>query len=86
MRGGNAPSRTVYVDQESAVVEQSLPEWRSRSFDWTAGLTTRAANALRAHGFTSREQVAMLKDAALLHIAQIGPVTLAEIHRWLGKR
>ena len=54
-----------------------------RRGDWTEGLKVRTANALRAHGLTSREQVAELPGRRLRSIPNIGRESLEDIRRWL---
>lgn len=54
--------------------------------DWTTGLRRRTANLLRAHGFTSREQVARLSAVRLLRLPGFGSASLADLQAWLGNR
>ncbi|EIT70710.1 MULTISPECIES: hypothetical protein [Hydrocarboniphaga] len=51
--------------------------------DWTHGLKTRTANALRAHGFQSKDQVAATPIESLLRIEHFGQVSLADLRTWL---
>ena len=51
--------------------------------DWTDGLKTRTANALRAHGFQSRGEVAAMPLDRLLRIEHFGEVSLADVRAWL---
>jgi len=56
---------------------------RGRKADWTAGLSTRTANALRAHGLRSREAVEALSESALQRIPNFGRISLQDLRRWL---
>lgn len=51
--------------------------------DWTYGLKTRTANALRAHGFQSKGEVAATPIERLLRIEHFGEVSLADVRAWL---
>lgn len=59
---------------------------RSTGSDWTRGLKTRTANALRAHGFTSREQVEATPLRRLRRINNLGEHSLDDLLRWLSAR
>lgn len=69
--------------QEQAAI--AMRRAAQRSTDWTAGLKARTANALRAHGFTGRQQVAQLSSRRLRSIPNIGADSLEDIRRWLGR-
>jgi DNA-directed RNA polymerase alpha subunit len=56
-----------------------------RQVEWTSGLPTRCANALRAHGFTSRDQLERVTEQALMRIPHIGIRSVADICNWLGR-
>jgi ERCC4-type nuclease len=72
---------TQAQQQAAAAVRRAA----QRSADWTAGLKARTANALRAHGLTSRQQVARLSRRRLRSIPNIGADSLEDIRRWLGR-
>ena len=59
---------------------------RGTASDWTRGLKTRTANALRAHGFTSREQVEATPLRRLRRINNLGEHSLDDLLRWLSLR
>lgn len=62
-----------------------LPRGRPAQ-DWTLGLKTRTANALRAVGYTSREQVEAIPARRLLvRTPNFGRDCLADLQRWLGR-
>jgi len=56
-----------------------------RQVEWTSGLPTRCANALRAHGFTCREQLECVSEQALMRIPHIGIRSAIDIGKWLGR-
>ena len=58
---------------------------RKHQADWTEGLKIRTANALRAHGFTSRQEVAEMPWRRLRRIPNIGHASLEDIRLWLGR-
>jgi len=58
---------------------------RVRQFEWTSGLPTRCANALRAYGFTSRKEMECIDEQTLMRIPQIGIKSVADICDWLGR-
>lgn len=51
--------------------------------DWTFGLKTRTANALRAHGFRSKDEVAAASLENLLSVEHFGKVSLDDLRAWL---
>lgn len=64
---------------------KARPSRRVRLEDWTRGLSTRTANALRAYGFTSREQVEATPLRRLRRINNLGARSLDDLLRWLGR-
>ena len=53
--------------------------------DWTDGLSTRTANAVRAFGFRSRDELAAFPRMRLRHIRSLGVTGCAEVDAWLGR-
>ncbi len=74
-----APQRS---EIEAVAIERRC---RQRRRDWTWGLKTRTANALRSHGYTSREAVAAASESHLLALTSFGHGSLADLQRWLGR-
>lgn len=65
------------------VASQRHYAFEHRPPDWTAGLTTRTANALRAFGLRSRAEVVALPQRRLKCIPNLGSVSLKDLQRWL---
>ena len=51
--------------------------------DWTYGLATRTANALRAFGLHSRAEVEALPPRRLKCIPNLGRASLQDLQQWL---
>lgn len=54
--------------------------------DWTEGLTTRTANALRAYGLRNRWDVMALPKRMLQRIPNLGRASLQELQLWLQQK
>ena len=54
-----------------------------RHSDWTYGLATRTANALRAFGLHSRAEVEALPPRRLKCIPNLGRASLQDLQQWL---
>ena len=61
--------------------------------DWTDGLTTRSKNALKRHGFTSKNEVLQAFEKNEIYckktggggtVAELGKKGIAEVRLWLG--
>lgn len=61
--------------------------------DWTSGLSTMSANALKGHGFKSKEDVIDAFNKGLIYIKpngggstvySLGKIGIAEVKAWIG--
>jgi hypothetical protein len=75
--------RTKSTEHHESEAVEIPPNDRPR--DWTWGLKTRTANALRGYGYTSREAVAAVSERRLLAMTSFGRGSLDDLRRWLGR-
>jgi len=80
-----SPARPVAVLAGAVKPHTQGAGQRNRQTDWTEGLKIRTANALRAYGLTSRQEVAELPRRRLKRIPNIGHASLEDIRLWLGR-